>query len=534
MSFDLIIKNGRILDGTGSPWIYADIGVKSEKIIKISSSIEPNISNTIDANGLWVSPGWIDIHMHADHTILGNTRCESYIHQGVTTVTMGNCGLSMYPIYNDYKEELIAYLKPFTSGIHLEWNWVTLSDFLSLIEQKGAGINIVPFVGHGSIRINTMGFQDRAPTDSELETMQKHLADAMKQGAFGMSTGLGYPPGTFTKENELIYLCKTLVEYGGLYSTHMKGNLENLQDTIRLGYKTGIPIQISHLGSSCGSQKTLSGKHRQTTLVYIDQARENGLDITADIYPYTAGSSLLSQIIPDWAHEGGVQKMLGRLKDPGIRKRLKEEYADSSPDQKSRDFSKVIVTYVKSEVNKKYEGFTVTEIAESRGVSEVDALLDLLIEENAEAMNVTIWGIEEDVSTLVQHPAVMPCSDGWSHAPYGPLGDGKPHPRSYGAFPRYIRKYVKEQHLFTLEESIRRMTSMPAQRLGLQDRGLLREGMKADITIFDFKKLIDKATFKDPHQYPEGIEYVVVNGEIIIGQQEHTGKLAGKVLRKKV
>ena len=526
--FDLAIKNGRVVDGTGSPWFRADVGIKDGLITKVDKDLE--CDNVIDASSLVVSPGWIDIHMHADHTVLGNTRMESYIHQGVTTATMGNCGLSTYPLY-DHKEELISYLKPFTSGLSLEWDWASMDDFIKRIEDRGPGINLVPLVGHGSIRINIMGFDDRSPTEAELSSMKKLLKEAMEQGAYGMSTGLGYPPGTFTRDQELVELGRILNEYGGLYATHMRGNLENLEDTIRLGFEARMPVQVSHLGSSCAGHKELHGRHEWTTLNAISEARGRGLDITADIYPYTAGSSLLSQVIPDWVHEGGVRKMLERLRNPDVRRRLEREYS-AEKGRKGRDFSKVIITYVKSAKNKQYEGMSVAEIAQARGASVVDTLCDLLIEEAGEAMNVTFWGDEEDVDTLIRHPAVMPCSDGWGHAPYGPLGQGKPHPRCYGAFPRYLRVYAMEKHLFTLEEAVRRMTSMPASRLGLQGRGLIREGMAADITIFDPLVIRDTATYNEPHSYPEGIPYVIVNGNLAIDRGDHTGVLAGKILRK--
>jgi N-acyl-D-amino-acid deacylase len=527
--FDLVVRNGKVIDGAGVPWFWADIGIKDGLITKIARNLDGDA--VIDASGLAVSPGWIDIHMHADHTVLGNTRLESYIHQGVTTATMGNCGLSMYPLHS-HKDELIAYLKPFTSGLNLGWDWDSMDDFIKRIEAEGPGINLVPLVGHGSIRINVMGFEDRDPTEDELSEMKRLLREALEQGAIGMSTGLGYPPGTYTKDWELAELGHILNEYGGLYTTHMRDNLENLQNTISLGYKMRVPIQVSHLGSSCAGHRELHGRHRETTLKAIDEARKNGLDITADIYPYTAGSSLLSQVIPDWAHEGGVQKMLSRLRDPETRERLKKEY-QAEEGRKGRDFTKVMVTYVKSAENKRYEGMSVAEIAEARGETKVDTLCDLLLEENAEAMNVTFWGEQGDVDTLAVHPSVMPCSDGWGHAPYGPLSQGRPHPRCYGAFPRYLRTYALEKHLFTLEEAVRRMTSMPASRLSLQSRGLIREGMAADLTVFDPEKLRDTATYGEPHRYPEGIPYVIVNGQLIIDGGEHTGELAGKALRRR-
>ncbi len=525
--YNLVIKNGRVIDGTGSPWFKADIGVNGGIISKVARNLEGE--ETVDATGLIVSPGWIDIHMHADHTVLGNTRLESYIHQGITTATMGNCGLSMYPLRSN-KEELKKYLKPFTSGLNLDYDWTSMEDFLNKIESLGSGINLVPFIGHGSIRINAMGFDARLPTRDELADMKNLLEEALVQGAHGMSTGLGYPPGNFTEDPELIELSHILKEHNGLYTTHMRSRVSNLSETISLGYSMSIPIQVSHLGSSCASNSELNGKHSETTLKAIDEARSMGLDITADIYPYTAGSSLLSQYVPAWAQEGGVNNMLIRLRQPEVRERFKDENLGMVG--RKGDFSKIHVTYVKTSANKKYEGMSVTEIAEQRGTSPVDTFCDILLEEEAEAMNVTFWGEQDDVDTLVKHPAVMPCSDGWNHAPYGPLSQGCPHPRCYGAFPRYLHTYAVEKKLFTLEEAIRRMSSMPASRLSLQNRGLLKEGMVADLTLFNPKTVRDTATFKEPHKYPDGIPIVIVDGKIVIEQGEHTGILAGKILRK--
>jgi N-acyl-D-amino-acid deacylase len=289
----------------------------------------------------------------------------------------------------------------------------------------------------------------------------------------------------------------------------------------------GVPIQVSHIGSSCGSRKQLVGLHGETTLRHLDKARAIGLDITADIYPYIAGSSLLSQIIPDWLHADGVPKMIEKLNDPEIREKIAAEY-----EEKGRDWSKVIVSFVKSLKNKDIEGMSIADIAEKRGHDIVDAICEIMIDERGEAMNISFWGVEEDVDTLVKHPLVMPCSDGWVLAPSGSLGEGKPHPRCYGAFPRYIHQYVKKKEILRLEDAVRRMTSLPASRLGLQDRGLLREGLKADITIFDFSRIRDLSTYQDPHRYPDGVEYVIINGEIAIENGEHTGSLSGEILLK--
>ena len=462
MTYDILIKDGLIVDGSGAPWVKADIAVTRDRIAKIGH-ITGEAENIIDARGLVVSPGWIDIHNHADHTILGNPEGLSYTHQGVTTVTMGNCGLSTYPLSEEHRDDLIEYMKPFTSGLPMRYDWTDLEGFNQRIMEKGTSLNLVPFIGHGSIRIATMGFDNRAPTSTEMETMKEYLREAMRQGSHGMSTGLGYPPGLYSDDSELVELGEVLWEYDGMYSTHMRGEDTNLADTIRLGKAMKIPIQVSHLGSSCGGRKNLSGHHKETTLRQIDEARAAGLDITADIYPYTAGSSLLSQVIPDWLHVGGVPRMLERLTDPAIRERIASEYEETE-----RDFSKIIVSYVKTPGNKDIEGMSIADIADKWGKSIVDTVCKLMIDERGEAMNISFWGVEEDVDVMVKHPAVMPCSDGWLLAPTGPLGAGKPHPRCYGAFPRYLNQYVNEKKILRLEDAIRRMTSMPAWRLGLR------------------------------------------------------------------
>jgi N-acyl-D-amino-acid deacylase len=524
MTYKILIKNGKIIDGTGAPWVKADLAISHDRIVKIGH-IKADAEKIIDADGLAVSPGWIDIHMHADHTILGNPEGLSYTHQGITTVTMGNCGLSTYPLSDEHREDLIEYMKPFTSGLPLRYDWSNLEGFNQKIKANGTSLNLVPFVGHGSIRIATMGFDNRASTPTELETMKQYLREAMKQGSHGMSTGLGYPPGLYTEDAELVELGKVLREFGGIYSTHMRGEDSNLADTIRIGHEMQVPIQVSHLGSSCGGRKSLSGRHEETTLRRLDEARESGLDITADIYPYTAGSSLLSQVIPDWLHVGGVPRMLERLSDPAVREKMAEEY-----EEMGRDFNKVIVSYVKNPDNKDIEGMSLADIADKWSKNIVDTVCELMIDERGEAMNVTFWGVEEDVDTMIQHPAVMPCSDGWLLAPTGPLGAGKPHPRCYGAFPRYLNQYVTEKKILRMEDAIRRMTSMPATKLRLQDRGVLKEGMKADITIFDPKTIRDKGTFSDPHQYPIGISHVIINGAITIEDGQHTGGLNGEII----
>jgi len=527
--FDLIIKNGRVVDGSGNPWFRADIAVSGEKIAKIGYLSESRGQKVIDADGLMISPGFIDIHTHADHTLFSNPRCESYVHQGVTTVVMGNCGLSVYPIDDAHREDLISYLKPFTAGTELAWDWHSLKDFLNKIEERGVGINVVPLVGHGAVRIAVMGFEGRNPTEYEMEQMKLLIAQAMEDGCFGLSTGLVYPPGVYSKSGEIIELCKVVATYDGFYATHMRDIKENLSEMIEIGEKAALPVEISHLNSS-RAFKEFQGNQDMATSKLIEEARERGIDITCDVYPYTAGSTLLSALIPAWAQEGGLNKMLERLEDCEIRKRLKQELED-------RDLArwdKFVISFVKSDRNKKYEGKSLQEIANMKKISPMDALCEILIDERAEAMLVSFLMVEEDIKTLMKHYAVMIASDGWALAPYGTLSVGKPHPRCYGTFPRVLGKYVREEKLFSLQDAIRKMTSMPAQKLGLRDRGLLREGMCADIVVFDPRTIIDESTYTNPHRYPKGISCVIVNGELIVEDNRHTGLAAGRTLRKEL
>ena len=525
MDLDLVVRDGLIVDGTGAPWFKGDVAVEGGVIVGVGR-VKGEAETTLEAEGLAVSPGWIDIHTHADHTVLANPQGHSYIHQGVTTVAMGNCGLSVYPVSPQHRRELAEYLKPFTFGLDPGYGWEDYQGFTQKVVEGGTSLNLVGLVGHGSIRIAVMGFEDRAPTGGELGEMEALLEEALAQGCFGMSTGLGYPPGLFAGEEELATLGKTLAQVGALYATHMRGEESNLEETLRLAERMGTPLQVSHLGSSRGRFPHLRGQHREATLKQMEEARARGVDVTADIYPYTAGSSLLSQLIPDQLHAGGVQAMLGRLEKAETREWLRAHYRETG-----RDWGKVLVSSVGSQANKWVEGKTLAEVGEARGVDPVDALCDLLLEEGGEAMNITFWGVEEDVDQLAQHPAVMPCSDGWSLAPHGPLAKGKPHPRCYGAFPRYLRRYVYQKRSFTLEEAVRRMTSLPASRLGLQDRGLIKVGMKADLTVFDPARVRDTATYREPHSYPEGVEHVVVNGVVTLRGGRHTGALAGRVLK---
>jgi len=533
--FDIIVKNGYVIDGTGNPWFKADVGINGQKISEIDSLGTEEASKIIDASGLVVSPGFIDMHSHSDLNLLINPKAESKIRQGITTEVIGNCGGSAAPL-NDLLKEEMKKTTPLIKEAGLELDWSTMAEYLNRLDRQGVAVNVVPLVGHENIRVSTIGFDDRAPTDAELEEMKKMLSQAMEEGAFGMSTGLIYPPGCYAKTNELIELSKVVASYRGIYTSHIRGEGEKLLDSVKeaieIGEKAKLPVEISH--HKAGG-KANWGKVKES-LKMMEEARGRGIDVTCDVYPYIAASFGLSAMLPSWTHEGGTEKLLERLRDPKTRERLKREMEEEAQGQSSplKAAGWDATQIARCRKHPDFEGKTVAEIAQTKNVDPFMFVFDLLIEENTAVSVVRFAMCEDDVCTVIGHSVSMIGTDGSAVAPYGVLGKGKPHPRNYGTFPRVLAKYVREEKILTLESAIRKMTSLPAQKLGLRDRGLIREGMYADITIFDPEKVVDKASYADPHQYPEGIEYVLVNGEVTVDKGEYTGVLLGKALRKRL
>jgi N-acyl-D-amino-acid deacylase len=431
------------------------------------------------------------------------------------------------------KDELIKTM-PVLKESGLELDWSTMAEYLNRLEKREIAVNVVPLVGHGNLRAYVMGLDNRAPTETELKGMKRQLAKALEEGAFGMSTGLIYPPGCYAKTDELIELSKIVANHGGIYTSHIRGEGDQLFDSVRealkIGEKAKVPVEISHHKAA---GKANWGKVEET-LKMLDDARGKGIDVTCDVYPYTAGSFGLASMLPPWAHEGGTERLLERLKNPEIRRKLTEEMQKGSTEWpsplKAAGWDATIIA--RSEKHPELEGKSVEEITCLKGTDPFDFVFDLLIEENASVSVIRFAMCEEDMKQVLKHPYSMIGSDSSAVAPYGVLGRGKPHPRGYGTFPRVLGKYVRKEEILTLEEAIRKMTLLPARKLGLEGRGRLKAGMFADITIFDPEKVEDKATYAEPHQYPKGIEYVLVNGKIIIERSEHTNVLAGKVLRK--
>jgi len=536
--FDLAILNGRVIDGAGNPWFKADLAIKGDEIAWMGKRFKGESRKTLDASGCFVVPGFIDAHSHADFTSLVHRDMENLVHQGITTVVAGQCGSSLAPLSDLSREEAEKSLQgSLPEGVELKLTWSTFEEYLREEEKERMGVNVAHMVGHGAVRAAAMGFEARPPTDEELDHMRELVEEAMKAGAFGLSTGLIYPPGLYAETSEIVELAKVAARFGGVYDSHIRGEgrglMKALREALEIGFQAGIPVQISHHKIA---SKRLWGKSVET-LKLFEEARSKGLDVTLDQYPYVAGSTSLMALLPPWVHDGGREKALERLRDEEARKKIRRDISEGIEGWENfageLGWSNVYVTYVQSEANKHLEGLNLTEIKEKKGVKdEFEALFQLLLEEEGSASMVIFYGDEEDVKRIMRSPLHMVGTDAGSCAAHGPFRRGKPHPRHYGTYPRVLGKYVREEQTLTWEQAVRKMTSLPAQRFKIWDRGLLKPGFKADITVFNPDTIIDKATFTDPHQYPEGIVHVVVNGGIAIEDGSLIKQRFGVTLRK--
>lgn len=536
LRFNLIIKNAKIVSGAANPWFNADIGVKKGRILKIGRLKTSDAELVINAEGLIVCPGFIDAHSHTDLVIPFNPGVESTIMQGVTTLITGNCGISLAPVAQATKDLLVKSVSPhIPKGMKLEISWNTFNEYLRYEEELSPAANIGHLVGHGTVRTAVLGFDIRTPSAKELEKMKKLVVEAMEAGALGLSSGLIYPPGMYAKKEELIELAKVVAMFGGVYASHIRGEgktlMKSLMEAIEIGGKGCLPVEISHHKAS---GKPYWGKTSKS-LELIEEARRRGIDVTCDQYPYLAGMTSLATLLPPWAHEGGLKKLLGRLESPDERRRIKKDMEKGIPGWENmiatNGWENIRVSSVRTNENRFLEGKNLAEITRIKiKPDEYTALFDLLLEEKGEATMLLFSMNEDDVLRVMTHPSQMVGSDSWSVTSHGIMSEGKPHPRFYGTYPRILGKYVREEGVLTLEDAIRRMTSLPAQRFRLKNRGLIMEGMWADITIFDRERIIDRASYDDPHQYPEGIEYVLVNGQIVLERGKNTGVHAGKIL----
>ena len=520
--FDLIIKGGRIVDGAGNPWYKGDVAISQSRIASIRKNIA-EAERVIDAKGLVVSPGFIDTHSHSDLMLIAEPEALQKIMQGVTTEVVGQDGLGEAPMRDGLIDEWRKYLSGLNGDPDIDWSWRSFGEYLDSVEEAGPATNVVALVGHGNLRLLAMGMEDRSPTASELEEMKDILSNSLREGAFGLSTGLIYPPCVYAGTDELTELCKVVSAHSGVFVVHMRNEgdrlLESIEEVAAIGRRANVPIHISHF--KAGGERNW-GKVVEA-LELLERKRRDGVDLTVDQYPYVAGSTFLSSLLPVWVHEGGTDRMLERLRSDEIRSKVVTDM-ESRGRGREWGWENVLVTSVKSEENKRFEGMSLGDIAQAREQNHLEALFDIILEEENAATMVSFSMSEDDVRTVMRSPLQMVCTDG--------IVLGKPHPRAYGSFPRVLGRYVRDGVL-RLEEAVRKMTSLPAQRFGLLDRGLLRSGMCADITVFDPDTVVDTATYEDSMQYPKGIEYVIVNGEVTVDKGEPTRTCAGQVLRHK-
>jgi N-acyl-D-amino-acid deacylase len=524
--FDIIIKNGSILDGISDSTIEADLGIAGDRI-EVLGRLDPNSAKVvIDATDKVVSPGFIDIHSHTDFELLINPKAESKIRQGVTTELSGNCGGSMFP----HKKTLTQYEKAIKKSLGIDFSWTDLEGYHDLMEKRGIAVNHATLVGQGTVRQHIMGSERRVPTPDEMRTMKKLVAEAMEHGAFGISTGLEYTPDRFSSTEEIIELCRIVSKWGGFYATHTRSEdtqlLEAVGEAIHIAEAAELPLQISHL-KAAGRDNYYK---IPMVLDLVERARERGVEITADRYPYTAFATSLSIMFPIWALDGGQKSFIERLKDRDLRAKMKEETLVKA--QGNNSWESMLIQSVDTKDNEHLVGKYILDAAKSAQQDPYEFVCDLLISEGGDLSIIGFGMSEENTAIILKHPLVMLGSDGVALAPYGKLSEGIPHPRNYGSFPRFLGKYVRDENLIPLPDAIKKMTSMPAQKMGLKRRGILSKGYYADIVIFDPNTVIDRATYTEPAQYSLGIEQVIVNGKVVIDRGEHTGEFAGKILHR--
>ena len=529
MGFDILIKDGMVIDGTGALRREADVGINGDRITAIGDLSDAEAGRVIDAKGLIVAPGFIDIHSHSDRSLLDDPGGESKVHQGVTTEVVGNCGFSPFPVGPAGPEPLQR-----TDASNVEWTWSDLDGWATTLEKRGVSINVAPQVGHSALREAALLSEDRQATPDELATMQRLAAESVEQGAFSFSTGLTVAPSMYGDTDEVAAIAEAISPYeGAFYVTHARlwagKHMTAIEEAMEIGRRAGVPVQYSHMAII---DSRAYGEGEQMVGI-IEEARAQGLDATYDVYPYTAAGSHLAQLVPGWLQAGGVPAMLKRLRDPIQRDRAKTDMrANGHFGGLLWEFDTIVISEVKTEKNEQFVGKNIQEIADARGEDPIETYLALIDEEDSKVGAVFHNRVESDIRYFLSHPLAMIGSDGNAISPTGIFGEDQPHPRFYGTYPRILGRYVREQSLMSLETAIQKMTQAPAERLRLSDRGRILEGLVADMAIFDPTTVIDRATFENPHQLAAGIPHVLVSGEPVVLDGVHTQVRPGRVLRR--
>lgn len=525
--FDLLILGAELLDGTGGPTQIADVGVRGDRIAAIGDLSRARAKEVVRASGLALSPGFIDVHTHTDVELLVDGRALSKVQQGVTTEISGNCGESPFPLCGEEGERA---RERWRRRYGIEARWTDAAGFLSELERVGISFNYATFVGHGTVRGAVMGQEDRPPSHEELERMRGLVHQALEQGAVGLSTGLEYSPGAFAKPDEIVELVRIVEEPGGVYATHMRNEdvrlLEAIDEALSVARETGCSLQISHLKASQPRNWSLL----EPALQKIRSAADRGLNVHADRYPYTAFGTTAQVLFPMWSREGGPESFVGRLNDEAVWSQM-AAFAMQKVENLG-GWQNILISRIPDPSRRVWQGQRLDDLARRQGQDPLEFLRQLLVDMRGDVSIVAFAMSEENLEKVLAFPRTMIGSDGNAVSPQGVLGESHPHPRFYGTFPRVLGRYVRDRKVLSLEEAVHRMTSLPAEKFGFVDRGVIRPGAFADLVLFDPDRVRDRATFDNPHQFPEGIHLVVVNGTIVVREGEHTGARPGRVLRR--
>jgi N-acyl-D-aspartate/D-glutamate deacylase len=529
-AYDLVLRNGKIIDGSGNPWFYGDLASRGDRIVAVGRIPPGPAKREIDVRGLIIAPGFIDMHSHSDYVLLEDGRAQSKVRQGVTLEVLGE-GNSAGPYQGK--------LPPRTARVNGKTaKWTTLGGYFDTVEQAGVSVNVVSYVGLDNVWQSVMGSSFDRPTAAQFDEMKRLVDEAMKDGAFGLSSLLAQTPGSLTTTDDIVELCRVVARHHGLFSSHIRnegsGVFEAVKEAIAVGERAGVPVDVIHLKIA---DEKLWGRMNEVVALF-EEARKRGVNVQANVYPYTRGNNDLTSIIPPWAHEGGTAKMLARLKDTTQRPRLKKEIREGLPGWYNHytavggDWSRMLISGKGT-----YEGLTMDRViaVKSKGKEPapdpLDVLFDLLIDEGGSVPTVYEHHTEKDMNLALVQPWCSIGSDGSAYAVEGSLRRGNPHPRNFGTFPRVLGVYVRQRGLLRLEDAVRKMTSLNATKLGILDRGMLRAGNYADVTVFDPERVIDRSTYTEPFHYSEGIEYVVVNGKPALERGKHTDERPGRVIR---